>query len=160
MPAQCQWAGWVAWGLCFLSLLQVPGVALAMSLVRDKDACAQPPWQLSCQAGTGPQVQCWLGAEAALGHNAPTPFSMPMAIVPWLHGTRLCLGALWASWPVSGGLSSAIGLTLSARGVGDYLSSFISKPFPFVSAHYFLLSKSSAALSTPSSNGTPGMCLL
>lgn len=119
-------AGWVggpppAWGLCFLSLPQMAGVALAPLLVllhHDRDACAQPPWQLSCRAGSGPQVQCRLGTEAVLGHSAPTPFSMPMVNVPWLRSTRLCLGALWVSWPVSGGLSSAMGLPLSAVGWG------------------------------------------
>lgn len=58
-----------------------------------------------------------------------------------------------------------MGLALSAvwgthNGVGDCLSSFIAKPFSFVSTCSFLLSKSSAALPTSSSNGTPGMCLL
>lgn len=108
-------------GICFLSLPQVPGVALAVSLVLlhcDRDACAQPPWQLSCQADTGPQVQCWLDAEAALGDSAPTPFSVLMANVPWLCSTRLCLGALWVSWPVSGDLSHLA--HSQCCGVGDF----------------------------------------
>lgn len=77
-------------------------------------------------------VQGRLGAEAALAHSAPAPFSVPMANVPWLHRTRLCLGAPWASWPLSGGLSSAMGLTLSAVGWGTV--------YPLSSPNHFLLS--------------------
>lgn len=57
------------------------------------------------------------------------------------------------------GLNSVMGLTLSAVG-WETLSSFISKPFPFVSTCSFLLSKTGAAFPTSSSNGTPSMCLL
>lgn len=49
--------------------------------------------------------------------------------------------------------------SLSAVG-WETLSSFISKPFPFVSTCSFLLSKTGAAFPTSSSNGTPSMCLL
>lgn len=162
MPAQCQQAGWVAWGLCFLSLPQSQEW-----LWQRRSSCSTvtgmpvPSLRGSYCAGLALGLRCSAGcAEAALGHSAPAPFSnRPLTC----HGctARLCLGALWVSWSVSGGLGSAMGLTHSqCCGVGDCLSSSISKPFPFVSTRSFLLSKSSAAFPISSSNGTPGMSLL
>lgn len=59
-----------------------------------------------------------------------------------------------------GGPEQGHGAHSQCCGVGDCLSSLISKQFPFVSTHSFLLSKTSAAFPSSSSNGTPSMCLL
>lgn len=76
MPAQCQQAGWAAWGLCFLPLPQMPGATLATPLVLlhcSMDALCPASVAAVVPGWHWPQVQCWLGTEAALGHGAQPP---------------------------------------------------------------------------------------
>lgn len=130
MPAQCQQqAGWATWG----TLLLVPATDARSSSGNTTgpaapwQGCPVPSLRGSCRARLAlAQVQSWLGTEAALGQSAQ-PLSVLVANVP-----RLSLGALWVSWPVPGGLSSAMGLTPSAMGWGTV--------YPLSSPNHFLLS--------------------
>lgn len=142
-------------------------------LGRGGAARAQPPAQLSCQAGTGPR-ELRRAAPAGRGGRPGLRCWEPLPRCRWLP----CLGRARETLEVPGERelsgwrcgcqepdgSQGPGWCRGARspapwGGGVCLSSSLFKPFPFVSARCFLLLSKSGTASPgrlPSSTETPG----